>query len=189
VNANVRPHPKRVLVAKTLLFLGSSSAAKSQAKAVAARLATADVAFLPWWEAFTPGRTLLEELDAIRGKVGGALLLFSPEAEATVRGRSVQTPNLNVLFEFGYFYGHFKKERVAMLKYGDFYLPSDFGGYIHIFGSTYFKRGAVVAVGKRTTSEYARWLESAGLPAPVEKVPAPPARKLAPIKYPNLGIV
>jgi hypothetical protein len=31
-----------------------------------------------------------------------------------------------------------------MLKYGDLYLPSDLGGYIHIVGSSYFKRGAVV---------------------------------------------
>ena len=90
-------------MASTTLFLGSSSAAKSQAKALAAALTTAHVEFLPWWDAFTPGRTLLEELDAIRARVHGAVLLFSPEAESTVRGNVVHTPNLNVLFEFGYF--------------------------------------------------------------------------------------
>jgi hypothetical protein len=50
------------------------------------------------------------------------------------------------------------KKKVAMLKYGNFYLPSDLGGYIHIFGSTFFKRGAVVQVGKRTESEFSRWI-------------------------------
>lgn len=114
--------------------------------------------FLPWWEAFTPGNTLLQELDVIRGKVDGALLLFSPESETTIRGNVVSIPNLNVLFEFGYFYGHFGRHRVGMLKYGDFYVPSDFGGYIHIAGSKLFKRAKTVKVGKRTTSEFNRWV-------------------------------
>jgi predicted nucleotide-binding protein len=145
-------------VPKVTLFIGSSSAAKSQAKAVVKALSSPTVQFLPWWDAFTPGRTLLEDLDAIRAKVGGAVLLFSPEAEATVRGKSVFTPNLNVLFEFGYFYGHFGKQKVVMLKYGEFYLPSDFGGYIHINGSRFFKRSAIVQVGKRTTTEFGTWV-------------------------------
>lgn len=142
----------------TRIFIGSSTAAKSQAKAVVAKFQSNTVKFLPWWDAFTAGRTLLEDLDHIHNKVDAAILLFSPEAESVVRGNSVQTPNLNVLFEFGYFYGVLGKENVAMLKYGDFYLPSDLGGYIHIFGSTYFKRGAVVQVGKRTESEFGRWV-------------------------------
>lgn len=147
----------------TTLFVGSSSAAKSQAKAVIDHFKGPTIQFLPWWDAFTAGKTLLEELDSIRAKVDGAILLFSPEAESTVRKQQVWTPNLNVLFEFGYFYGHFGKERVAMLKYGDFYLPSDFGGYIHIFGSTFFKRSAVVQVGKRTEKEFGSWV--ANVPA------------------------
>ena len=142
---------------KITLFIGSSAASKSQAKAVIAKFESPTLKFLPWWEAFTAGATLLEDLDRIRSKVQGAVLLFSPEAESTVRGNTVQTPNLNVLFEFGYFYGHFGKKKVAMLKYGDFYMPSDFGGYIHIFGSSFFKRGAVTQVSKRTEAEFGRW--------------------------------
>ena len=143
----------------TTIFLGSSSAAKSQARAIVARLSGPTLKFLPWWETFTPGRTLLDELDAIRSRVNGALLLFAPESLTTIRRKRYAVPNLNVLFEFGYFYGHFGKERVAMLKYGEFYLPSDLGGYIHIFGSAGFRRGAAVAVGKRTTAEFTRWIE------------------------------
>lgn len=62
------------------------------------------------------------------------------------------------LFEFGYFYGHFGRKKTALLKYGELYLPTDFGGHIHIHGSTFFKRGAAVKVGKRTESEFGRWL-------------------------------
>ena len=143
---------------KVIVFIGSSAAAKSQAKAVVKTFTSPTVEFLPWWDTFTPGRTLLEDLDAIRGQINGAMLLFSPEAEATVRGNTVFIPNLNVLFELGYFYGHFGKQKVAMLKYGDFYLPSDFGGYIHINGSDFFKRSAVVQVGKRTEKEFGKWI-------------------------------
>jgi predicted nucleotide-binding protein len=171
---------------KTVLFLGSSSAAKSQAKAVATALTSENVEFLPWWEAFAPGRTLLQELDSIRGRVHGAVLLFSPEAETTVRGKQVHSPNLNVLFEFGYFYGHFGKEKVALLKYGDFYLPSDFGGYIHIAGSKYFKRSAQVKVSKRTVNEFDRWIRAATFPShtsvPPSEVPASSASTDAPRK-------
>ena len=114
--------------------------------------------FLPWWEAFTPGRTLLEDLDNIRGKVNGALLIFAPESSTTIRRKKYEIPNLNVIFEFGYFYGHFGKQKVAMLKYGEFYLSSDLGGYIHIFGSTFFRRSAAVKVSQRTEREFARWI-------------------------------
>jgi predicted nucleotide-binding protein len=75
-----------------------------------------------------------------------------------VRGHKQEIPNLNVLFELGYFYGHFGKQRVAMLKYGDFYLPSDLGGYVHIFGSSTFKRGSSIKVGQRTRREFQRWI-------------------------------
>jgi len=142
----------------TKIFIGSSTAAKSQAKALVEHFSSATLKFLPWWETFTAGTTLLEDLDNIRSKVDAALLVFSPEAESTVRGNTVQVPNLNVLFEFGYFYGHFGKTKVAMLKYGDFYLPTDLGGYIHIFGSKGFRRSKVSKVSKRTESEFGRWL-------------------------------
>jgi predicted nucleotide-binding protein len=145
---------------KTTLFIGSSAAAKSQAKAVVQHFTSTTLKFLPWWEAFTPGKTLLEDLDTIRGRVNGAILLFSPEATSKVRGKAVGIPNLNVLFEFGYFYGHFGKKNVSIIKYGEYYLPSDFGGYIHISGSSFFKRGAVTKVGKRTEGEFTRWIEN-----------------------------
>ena len=90
---------------KTTIFLGSSSAAKSQAKAIVKALSGPTLEFLPWWETFTPGRTLLDELDEIRGKVNGALLLFSPESNTSIRKTNYEIQNLNVLFEFGYFYG------------------------------------------------------------------------------------
>ncbi|MBS1700960.1 MAG: nucleotide-binding protein [Armatimonadetes bacterium] len=144
----------------TTLFVGSSSGAKSQAKELISKLSSPTLQFLPWWDAFTPGQTLMEDLDAIKNKVDGALFIFSPEGEATIRGELKQIPNLNVLFEFGYFYGHMGKTKVAMIKYGDFYLPSDFGGYIYITGSKFFRRSAVVAMGSRTKRDFMKWIQA-----------------------------
>lgn len=144
----------------TTLFIGSSSAAKSQAKAIVAKFSSPTVKFIPWWDAaFTPGRTLLEELDAIKGKVNGALLLFSPEAQTISRKQKRWVPNLNVLFEFGYFYGRLGPKKVAMIKYGDFFLPTDLGGHIWITGSKGFTRNGAVAVGKRTESDFTKWIQ------------------------------
>jgi predicted nucleotide-binding protein len=142
---------------RKIIFIGSSSAAKSQARAVIKAFTSETTIFLPWWEAFKAGRTLLEELDRLRARVNAALLLFSPESDTRVRKKKHAIPSLNVLFEFGYFYGRLGRDRVALLKYGEFYMPSDLDGYIHIFGSKSFKRGAAMQVGKRTRAEFARW--------------------------------
>ncbi len=144
---------------KTTLFIGSSSAAKSQAKALVKALTADTLEFLPWWEGFTPGYTLLEQLDVIRDKVHGAILVFSPEAEIEIRLQKKFVPNLNVLFEFGYFYGHFGKQKVAIIKYGEFFLPSDFGGYVTVTGSKFFERSKVVRVGQRTKTDFKRWVQ------------------------------
>lgn len=145
---------------KTTIFIGSSTAARTQARVVVRDLTSPGIKFLPWWDAFTPGRTLLEELDLIRTKVDAAILLFSPESQTTFRKVTHSIPNLNVLFEFGYFYGHFGKTKTAILKYGDFYLPSDLGGHIYIYGGTKFKRGRAFKLLNRTTQQFAKWIES-----------------------------
>ena len=142
----------------TKLFIGSSSAAKSQAKRLVEELSSDTVKFLPWWDAVKPGQLLLDELGSIRESVDGAILLFSPESESKVRGVKKQLPNLNVLFEFGYFFGGFDRKKIAMIRYGDFYLPSDFGGYQWIHGSKGFRRGGVQGISQRTKSEFSRWI-------------------------------
>lgn len=116
------------------------------------------VSFVPWWDVITSGGTLLTELDKIRAEVNGAILVFNPEIPANVHGNSVEIPNLNVLFEFAYFYSQFGPQRAAIIKYGEFYLPSNMWGRIHIPGSKHFKANAVVKVGKRTTNEFNKWI-------------------------------
>jgi len=157
LKGNFKPD-RYIAMPRTKLFIGSSSAAKSQAKRLVAELSSATVEFVPWWTAITPGQLLLNELETIKKSVDGAVLVFSPESESTIRGDRKNLPNLNVLFEFGYFFGSFERKKIAMIRYGEFYLPSDFGGYQWIYGSSGFRRGGVQAVGQRTKEEFARWI-------------------------------
>jgi Predicted nucleotide-binding protein containing TIR-like domain len=91
-------------MANVNVFVGSSGAARNQAKLLIKDLQSASITFHPWWDAFTPTRTLLESLEATAKKVDAAILLFSPDFPGTIRGNSVALPNQNVMFEFG-FYG------------------------------------------------------------------------------------
>ena len=145
---------------KLHIFVGSSGMAKNQAKLLIKDLQNPMLTFLPWWEAFTPSRTLLEDLEIISKKADAALLIFSPEFPATIRSNSVAVPNQNVMFEFGYLTGVLGRAKVAMVKYGDFYLPSDLGGYIHIPGSAYFKPSYAVPSSKKTKEAFKKWITS-----------------------------
>jgi len=150
----------------TTIFIGSSTSAKSQAKSLIVGCASPDIKFLPWWEQFTAGRTLLQELSRIRNTVNKALLVLTPDLETTIKKSSRHIPNLNVLFEFGYFYSALGEQNVAIVKYGEIYLPSDLDGYIHIFGSSGFRRGVATKTGQRTKAEFQRWLKGTSIDAP-----------------------
>ena len=143
------------------IFVGSSTSAKKQAKDFIEGCANPNVKFIPWWEQFTAGRTLLEELTRIKNEVNAAVLIMTPEGVATnTKGTQIVMPNLNVLFEFGFFYGTLGKDKTIIAKYGHVDLPSDLSGYIHVSGSKFFKPNAGVIVGKKTKSEFDRWLSS-----------------------------
>lgn len=143
---------------KKIIFVGSSSEAKTQAKALIKDLASPTLEFLPWWEAFKPGQLLLNDLAEVRKKIYAALLVFTPDIPATVRGAQVALPNQNVLFELGYLYSALDSSRIALIKYGATYIPKDLDGYTHISGSKYFKPGASVVAGKKTTESFNKWV-------------------------------
>jgi predicted nucleotide-binding protein len=123
---------------KTTIFVGSSSEAQSQAKVLIRDLASPTIKFLPWWECFTPGHLLLDDLEEVKKKTAtAALLLFTPDIPATQRGNQVALPNQNVLFELGFFFSAFDRARIALVKYGATFIPRDLDGYTHIPGSGY----------------------------------------------------
>ncbi len=142
------------------IFIASSTAAKSQAKAFIKGCSHADVTFLAWWDQFVAGKTLLEELTRIRNQIDRAIIILSPESDTKLRGRKQPIPSLNVLFEFGFFYSALGPDNVAVVRYGKVHLPSDLDGYIHITGSKGFTRSGAVKVGKQTKTEFERWLNA-----------------------------
>jgi Predicted nucleotide-binding protein containing TIR-like domain len=141
----------------TTIFVGSSGEAKAQAKVLIRDLASSSITFLPWWETFTPGHLLLDDLADIRGKATAALLLFTPDISAKVRTSKVALPNQNVLFELGYFFSAFDASRIALVRYGATYIPKDLDGYTHIRGSQFFKSGASTTIGKKTKEDFGKW--------------------------------
>lgn len=144
----------------TNIFIASSTAAKPQAKAFIKGCSREGVKFFPWWDEITAGRTLLGELTRIGRKVQRAIVILTPESATQIRSHKQPIPNLNVLFEFGFFYSALGPDHVAVVRYGQVYLPSDLDGYIHINGSAHFSRGSAVKVGKQTKTEFERWLNN-----------------------------
>ncbi len=143
------------------IFVGSSTIAKRQARLLIDGCQHPNLQFIPWWDEFHAGRTLLQELTRIKNEVQAAVLIMSPEAVATnAKGNQVTIPNLNVLFEFGFFYNALGHDKVAIAKYGTVNLPSDLSGYIHINGSNFFQPNNGVPVGKKTKKEFDRWLDA-----------------------------
>jgi len=143
------------------IFVASSNSAKRQAKVFIEGCKNPNIEFLPWWEQFTPGCTLLEELARVRNEVNAAILLITPEAAAiNNKGTEIVVPNMNVLFEFGFFYSAFGKDKVSIVKYSNVTLPSDLSGYIHIAGSKFFKHNGSVAIGKKTKQDFNKWINN-----------------------------
>ncbi|MNB92775.1 putative nucleotide-binding protein containing TIR-like domain protein [compost metagenome] len=143
------------------LFVASAAAAKTQAKEFIRGCSKENIEFIPWWDRFPAGGTLLDELEKISTEVHGAIIILSPEGVAVnSKGTEIVIPNLNVLFEFGYFFSRFGKNNVVVVKYGLVNLPSDLNGYIHVFGSNFFKPNAKTQISKRTLKEFDKWYDS-----------------------------
>lgn len=151
-------------MAQKHIFVASSAEAIPYAKAFTAKCRNKKrIRYIKWWEHFRPARTLLEELDRFKNELHGALIFVTPDCELKFRKSTKQSPNLNVLFEFGYFMGKFPKENVAVVKYADAYLPSDLDGYIPIHGGYDFpkrKPKQAPPPSARTQSEFKRWLQN-----------------------------
>lgn len=149
-------------MAQKHIFIASSAEAIPYAKAFVAKCRNNKrIRYIKWWEHFRPARTLLEELDRFKTELDGALVFVTPDCQLSFRKNTMYSPNLNVLFEFGYFMDIFPKENVAVVKYADAYLPSDLDGYIPIHGGDNFKKRLQKQApppSARTISEFRRWM-------------------------------
>lgn len=77
------------------------------------------------------GSTIVEKLEE-HADVGFAVVLFSPDDEAIVDGKSVKRARQNVVFEMGFFHALLGRNRVAVLHRGGVEILSDYSGVIWI---------------------------------------------------------
>lgn len=77
------------------------------------------------------GRTIIEKFEDAAREVGFAIVLFTPDDEATSSGQSTQRARQNVVFELGYFSGVLGRGRVCLLRKGEVEVPSDLYGVIY----------------------------------------------------------
>jgi hypothetical protein len=78
------------------------------------------------------GETLIRKFEEFADDCGYAFALFTPDDFVKKDGKSYFQARPNVLFELGWFYGHFGRDRICIVKKAKTELPSDLGGILSI---------------------------------------------------------
>lgn len=159
-------------MAKTRIFIGSSSEGLKAAKLVARVIEEAgDGGMEPViWnrEAFVLGMTLLETIESLPLDYHGAVLLATPDKYSTRGKNTIWDPAPNVIFEYGYLAARLTRKRVAICKFGEAEIPSDLQGLKVVDVRDYdYKRAP--ALPKTATRELQSWLNQ--LPRLAERIP------------------
>lgn len=115
------------------IFIGSSSEAIQQAETIAAVIEDIDnVEVLLWTNSFKNGDITFVAIEQLSENISGAIILASPDDESMIKNRKVNIPRSNVIFEYGYLAAKLNRKSVALCKYNNTELPSDFNGLTHI---------------------------------------------------------
>ncbi len=150
-NVSAAARPKRI-------FVVSSKEGRRQAECFIKHCHdSGTIEYRPWWTEFQMSEIVIDELHRIKDNYDGALVVLTPDMRTTYRRKRLLLPNLNVVFEWGFFLSKFSKANIAVVKYGNVHVPSDLGGWILIHGSERFGDRVQVPV-KRTKDEFRRWL-------------------------------
>jgi hypothetical protein len=118
---------------RKLIFVGSSREGLEQAEQVCAILGEVKgVEPLLWTYAFANGDITFLRIEELSKEVAGAVFLATPDDKSVIRAQEVFTPRANVLFEYGFLTAALGRPRVALCRYDNVELPSDFQGLTHI---------------------------------------------------------
>jgi predicted nucleotide-binding protein len=110
------------------------------------------------WERASLGRTVIEKFEYYASRSDIAFVVATPDDLARLANDPVYdgSPRArqNVIFEYGYFCGYFKRlsGRVILLHKGLLELPSDVSGVVYIDISA-----GVESVGEQIRTELAEW--------------------------------
>lgn len=87
---------------------------------------------LDWQRDFTPGRSILEEIEEARSRCAAGIFLFTSDDKLRgARGGHQAAPRDNVVFEAGYFASAKGKRRVLIVLQKGVKMPADLGGDIY----------------------------------------------------------
>jgi hypothetical protein len=123
-----------------IIFVGSSTEGQRYARAVLAALENAErerrtatspsIELRAWWheDVFKAGEVFIESLEREAASATAAVLVFSPDDDASIREQSVKVPRDNVVFEYGMFVSLLRRPRVAIVQVDDARLPTDISG-------------------------------------------------------------
>ena len=76
------------------------------------------------------GNTLIEKFEKYAIECSYAIAIFTPDDEVINRGEKYLQARPNVIYELGWFCGHYGRNRVMLLLKEDTSLFSDFGGIV-----------------------------------------------------------
>jgi len=127
-----KPYSLKGAVVKEI-FIGSSTEGLEQATQVVAALSEVeDVKPLLWTECFKLGDITFLGIENLARQVSGAVFLATPDDDSIIREQQVRIPRANVLFEYGYLAAILTRGRVALCRYANAELPSDFAGVTYV---------------------------------------------------------
>jgi hypothetical protein len=116
------------------VFLGYSGASEATASLLRNFLENEiGATVLDWKRDFTPGRSILEEIEEARRRCTLGLFLFTKDDLLANNGAGAQSaPRDNVVFEAGYFVSAKGKKRVLIVLEKGAKMPADLGGDIYV---------------------------------------------------------
>ncbi len=93
------------------VFIASTNEHRSVADALREKLDVSGILVKPWWDAFSPGKTILEELARISKECNFAAFIFAPADFTHSKSRTEPSLRDNIIFEFGLFQGTLGRSR------------------------------------------------------------------------------
>lgn len=115
------------------IFVGSSKEGLDQAEKVAEILSDVDnVEPVLWTDVFSVGDITFLGIEKVASEVAGAVFLATPDDDSVIRDTAARVPRANVLFEYGYLTARLSRPRVALCRFDNVELPSDFSGLTYV---------------------------------------------------------
>jgi hypothetical protein len=114
------------------VFFGYCSEAKSVAEIIKSYLVEElNLSVLDWNGSFTPGSTILKEVEKASIKCSTGIFLFSRD-DLLEGGEKIAAPRDNVIFETGYFMNSKGTDNVLIILENGAKMPADLGGEIYL---------------------------------------------------------